>query len=202
MVRSILYGGYYPELQERFRADVTVGRQADPFAPLDVVVSGQLLRLHLKRELAQAGGHANVRFWTVSELAAEAARPVLRARGLRKLRDVLYDPLMSRAVEAVRPLRYFERLAHRDGLRRALWTTLNELRGAGLTADELEGAAARLKGTMQATLREKLGDLLAVWRELERLLGEQKLVDERSVLQLAAEAETAVRYATDPLWPR
>ncbi|MDD5088477.1 MAG: hypothetical protein PHI18_06740, partial [bacterium] len=89
----ILYTGNFPELQARFIADVTEQRKADPLAELDVVVSGKLARLSLRRDLAREGGsHANVRFWTLGELARAAAEPVLRERKLRMLADVAFGP--------------------------------------------------------------------------------------------------------------
>lgn len=190
-----LFTGNFPELQARFIADVAEQRKTDPLAALDLVVSGKLARLSLRRDLARDGGsHANVRFWTLGELARDAAEPVLRERGLRTLSDVAFGPLMLAAVQECGSLRYFADIADRPGFHRALWRTLGELRGAGITLDQLRRAESRLRASSYHTLHAKLADLAAIWTALQTRMERAGFVDSHGLLELAiAHAETDSR---------
>jgi ATP-dependent helicase/nuclease subunit B len=181
--------GNFPDLQARFVADVSEQRKSDPLAPLDVLVGGQLMRLSLRRELARSGcSHANVNFLTLNELVQKSAAPILRERGLRPVHDVECGPLMKRALAEIRQLQYFHRIADRPGFRNALWRTLDDLRGAGVTAKMLATAARQMRGSTNDTLRLKLADLAALWNALEALMKRHKLVDHPSQLSLVPDA--------------
>jgi len=195
MTSRTLFTGNFPELQARFIADVTAERKRDPLAELDVVVSGKLARLSLRRDLAREGGsHANVRFWTLGELARAAAEPAMRERGLQTLADVAFGPLMLAAVQECGSLRYFAEIADRPGFHRALWRTLGELRGAGITLDQLRRAETRLRASSHRTLHAKLADLATIWSALHGKMERAGFVDSHGLLELAiAHAETDPR---------
>jgi RecB family exonuclease len=185
-----LYCGNFAELQARFIAEVTAARERDALAPLDVIVTGQLARLALRRELARAGcSHANVRFLTLHDLAEREVAPRVRQEKLRLLSDVARGPLMLRAIELASPLLYFGALSTREGFRNALWRTLDELRGAAVTGEMLARAASRrsIQGTLIA---DKLHDLAGILLQLERLMQEHRYLDSVRVLQLACEVES------------
>jgi ATP-dependent helicase/DNAse subunit B len=185
-----LYCGNFAQLQARFIAEVTAARERDALAPLDVVVTGQLARLALRRELARAGcSHANVHFLTLHELAESEAALRVRQEKLRLLSDVARGPLMLRAVELASPLLYFSALSTREGFRSALWRTLNELRGSGVSGEALARAANR-RSAQTGVLARKLRDLAGILVQLERLLQEHRYADPIRLLQLACEVES------------
>ncbi|MBU0509167.1 PD-(D/E)XK nuclease family protein [bacterium] len=184
----LLYTGNFPELQAKFIAEVSAQRKSDPLAPLDVVVSGKLLRLALRRDLARDGGsHANVRFWTLGELVRHVTSPLIRERDLHPLPDVARGPLMLTAIEHCGRLRYFNKIAHRPGFHRALWRTLGEMRGAGITHEQVHRAVRKLRSPIHETLQLKLTDILSVWDALDRLMRDNKLADSHDLLELAAQ---------------
>lgn len=181
--------GNFPELQEKFIADVSAQRREDPLAPLTVIVSGHLVGLALKRELAWAGcSFANVRFRTLGDFAGELAEQTMTARRLRKLNDVTRDAVMARAVELCGPLDYFGKISSREGFRRAAWKTLDSLRSAGLTRRMIQPLADRLTHPLYHTLHRKLSDLLAIWESLERCMTEHRFTDSGGILDLATQA--------------
>jgi len=187
---KILYCGNFAGLQARFIAEVTAARERDALAPLDVVVTGQLARLSLKRELARVGcSHANVHFLTLHDLAESEAALRLRQKKLRLLSDVARGPLMLRAIELASPLLYFSALSTREGFRHALWRTLDELRGAGISGETIARAANR-RSVQTTLLANKLRDLAGILTQLERLMEEHRYVDPIRLLQLACDTES------------
>lgn len=187
----MIYTGNIRALQARFIADVGAQRQSDPLASLTVLVPGQLVRLALRRELARAcGGHANMDFLTLHDLATRIARPALINRGLRTLQDVQRLPLLAVAIERAQPLEYFGEVARREGFQRVLWRTLEDLAMADIGPDELQDAVRRYPASRQTHVR-KLRDLSALTRHLHEELHAQKRVDTPALLRIAAEAATA-----------
>ncbi len=100
---------------------------------------GYTLSERLARE-----GHPwiNLRVETVRTLACEVAGPGLTREGRRILSRAQALALVEQAcVETLDADSYFGALADRPGLHRAVHATLDELRGAGLTADSLPARA-------------------------------------------------------------
>jgi RecB family exonuclease len=187
-----LYCGNFPELQERFVADVIRQRRADPLAPLDVVVSGQMQRLYVKRELARQGcSHAGVRFLTLAELAADYARPVMEAGGLRVLPDTMRRALVGAAIREAGTLSYFRGLSGLSGFRTAVWTTIQELRHAALTPQEFSAVLSHLTSARYDLLHSKVKDLAAIWRALDAQLEAMRWTDPVRLLGWAAEQGSA-----------
>jgi ATP-dependent helicase/nuclease subunit B len=195
-VSKTLFTGPFRALERCFLEETSAGRKADPLSPLIVLIPGQLLRLHLRRALARySGGHANVRFLTLLELAHEIAEPELRRQNLRRLSDAVRGPLVAKAIEEAGELRYFARVARRSGFRHALWHTLAELRTAGVTLTQWRAVLARFNEHKDAVLLDKLTDLSALWQRLEALQTDNRYVDAPSVLALAA--KSAAAFAPD-----
>jgi ATP-dependent helicase/DNAse subunit B len=198
--------GNFSELQEKFVADVIAQRRSGPLMPLDVVVTGQLQRLYLKRELARQGcSHANVRFQTLPEAARTLATPALESEGWRLVPDTLRGLLMARAISLAGTLEYFGQIAPKKGFRLAAWNTINELRSAGLTASDLAGAAKHMPGAMRETLRGKLSDIGSIWSALDGLMTEQRWADQITLLRMACESslplesQSVIFYGFDEL---
>jgi len=165
-------------------------RKRDPLARLDVLVTGQLIRMSLRRELARTGcSHANVHFLTLHDLARELSQPRAQENKLKPLSDVTRGPLMLRAVELAGPLQYFSELAAREGFRTAAQRTLDELRGAGITAEDLRKAAGKMRPLRLEILHKKLLDLAAIWSALNTLMSEHRYADQITLLELACKSD-------------
>lgn len=191
LMQRNLFTGNFRDLQARFIAETAAHRARDPLAPLIVLVTGQLVRMALSRELARAaGGHANIRFLTLRDWAAQIAHPVLLDRRLRTLPDVLRSPLLTSAIERAAPLDYFAKVAHRDGFLRVIGRTLDDLGNSDLSVADLQRICRR-HSTSQQTHVRKLRDLTAIAGTLQELLREQSLIDTTALLNIAATAALA-----------
>lgn len=93
--------------------------------------------------LARSGSpHLNLRPATVFSLAHRVAGPALAAAGRETLSRAQLLALVEDACDQVlEPSSYFGALRDRPGLHRALQSTLNEIRRAGLTPDQLPSEA-------------------------------------------------------------
>jgi hypothetical protein len=89
--------------------------------------------------LARSGcAHLNLRPATVFSLAQRVAGPALAAEGYSTLSRAQLLALVEDACDdALEPDSYFGALRERPGLHRALQATLNEIRRAGLTPEQL-----------------------------------------------------------------
>jgi RecB family exonuclease len=93
--------------------------------------------------LARSGcAHLNLRSATVFSLAHGIAGPALAATGCKTLSRAQLLALVEDACDQVlEPSSYFGALRERPGLHRALQATLNEIRRAGLTPEQLPSEA-------------------------------------------------------------
>lgn len=204
--RRVTYCGEFPELQARFIAETAEARCADLLSPLSVLVTGQLVRLYLRRELARSGlNHANIRFLTLTDLARRLAEPELRRRGLTVLPEIAAGPLMQRAIADVpQQVRYFGRLREMDGFRLAAWQTITELRGAGLTPERLISAADSKSIAADLVLRQKTEEIAVIYQALERRMNRHNLIDHTGLIELALGTDIAyeddlILYGLDEL---
>jgi len=189
--RRIITGSFHPELEEALLADLEARAAADPLAEIPVVVPTNLLRLRLSRELAgRAGGHANVRFVTLKDLAATLAPPPLSGERAPLPRGA--DLILVRRLLADGVARggYFEAIDDRPGLARALLETIRDLKEARFTPDSF-AEAARVAGLSLAR-RGKVAGLSRVFQEYERLLAAERWADTADVM-----AEAARRASSD-----
>ncbi|HTS03853.1 MAG TPA: PD-(D/E)XK nuclease family protein [Thermoanaerobaculia bacterium] len=135
--------------------------------------------------LARSGcAHLNLRPATVFSLAHGVAGPALAAEGRETLSRAQLLALVEDACDRVlEPTSYFGALRERPGLHRALQSTLNEIRRAGLTPERLPSEAledprkAREMKAIGRAYRDaleagKLADPLDVLAAATRMLGE------------------------------
>ena len=90
---------------------------------------------------------ANLRFVTPLDIALQMGAPFLVERGIDPSEEELGPALMMRLLLALpREGGYFRPLARHPTLAQALWTTVRELRMAGLGPDTLTPAAFAMYG--------------------------------------------------------
>ena len=92
-----------------------------------------------ERLALEAGSWANVRFRTPFDLALETAAPFLVERDINPIGDDLGAPLMMRLLRELPATvpSYFGHLAAHPTMGAALWSSMVELRLAGLSAHDL-----------------------------------------------------------------
>ncbi len=136
----------------------------------------------LVERLARGGTPSvNLRVETARTLAHELVGPELVREGLRVLSRAQALALIEQAcAEALPAESYFGALAGRPGLHRALQATLDELRGAGLSADRIPVTAF--------SDRRKPRELREVFRRYAAALETGRYADGIEVLRRAASA--------------
>ncbi len=209
--RALLTGAFHPALEDALLSDLAAHVRRDPLGPAAVVVPTNLLGLRLSRLLAKRlaserpdpaapGGHANVRFMTLKDLAvAHAPAPLPGGRALLPengdeiaLRRVLGSGAANGG--------HFEPIADRPGFAAALLTTIGNLKEACYTPRALEDAAARA-GLLGRGKRGKLAEVARLWRLYEEFLEQESWADTHDLMAAAArEIEEGRPGAPPPLF--
>jgi ATP-dependent helicase/nuclease subunit B len=118
----------------------------------------------------------NLRFVTPLDLAVRTAAPLLIDRGIDPSEESLGPALVMRLLGQVRG-RYFGPIAHQTSLSAALWSTLRELRFAGLRARDLPPTAFASAA--------KHAEIVALLGAYERHLEQHRLADMAAVFEQA-----------------
>lgn len=170
--------GTLPELEDALADAIARAREADPLAPVTVMVGHVLLKRYLPRMLAARGvAHLNVRFMRPNELAEELS-PGGDAERARL--SPAAERLLVREVAASAG-GYFAKIAHGDGFTDALMRLFRELEMGGFeSAIALERA---LREAGPDGNHEKFGELAKLY---------ERYLQRRENARLVAPAE---RYA-------
>ncbi len=158
-----------------------------------ILVAPTLAIGHTLAERLAREGHAwiHLRVATVRTLAADVAGPELARDGRRILSRAQALALVEQAcLEALDAESYFGALLDRPGLHRAIHASLDELRGAGLTADSLPARAF--------ADRRKHRELAEVFRRYVGGLDAGRYADGIEVLRRAAASLACARNRPDP----
>ncbi|MCX6908005.1 MAG: PD-(D/E)XK nuclease family protein [Verrucomicrobia bacterium] len=157
-------------------------------APVVVVVPTALLRLHLRRCLAD---HVNIRFLTLADLVREAAPD-------SKLLPPFADELIAESVIAagVADGAYFHPVKSSAGFRQCLLATLRDLKEADTGPRELARAA-----TAFGASKTKLGELAALYAAYEKQLAAHGVADEADRLAGAVKAVTDAGFHVSGFQP-
>lgn len=148
---------------------------------------------------------ANLRFVTPLDLALRMGAPYLVERGIDPSEDQLGPALIMRLLIGLPETHtYFRPLAHEPRMAMALWSTIRELRAAGLRATDLHADHFE-----SAAKHAELQALLDTYerRLVDHRLGDQATVYEESLAHLewcpikdclgAAEASSLMSIETD-----
>jgi len=144
---------------------------------------------------------ANLRFVTPHGLALRMGAPYLVERGIDPSEDQLGPALIMRLLLGLPETHtYFRPLAHEPRMAMALWSTIREMRAAGLRATDLKADAFESA--------EKHAELQALLDAYERHLADHKLGDQATVFEEALQhpewcpvkPEDAVTILPGVLW--
>jgi len=197
-VRRIITGDFHPSLEEALLDHLAAEAGTAPLRFRPVIVPTNLLGRRLSRALAErTGGHADLRFMTLVDFAAWAAPvPLTGGRALlpRRADEVVVRRLLDGGIAAGG---YFEAIADRPGLARAVLATIRDLKEASYDPPAFE-AAARSAGLRVRGRRGKCAELGRIWRAYEESLKEGQWADR---LDLMREAAAAIEARGEPLPP-
>ncbi len=191
MTGRIITGEYRPHLEAALLEEARPLVKADPPAPGLVVVPTNSLGLHLSRYLAtELGGHADLRFMTLLDLArrlgekslaGKRASPLPESADLLLLRRIIDEYLDERADS------YFAGVASTAGFLKALLAAVTDLKEGLLTPDDLEKAASA--SALRRTAGGKVEELVRLWRRYEERKSGAGFYDRSDLM---AEAESSI----------
>ena len=138
--RKLFVGPFQPALESALADEIAAfKKQHGPLAPLLVVALSHLLALHLQRTLAhRLGGHANIHFTTLADLAAESAPPAPACRAPQLGLELLATQIARDAIPADG---YFQPVRDTKGFANALLATFTDLKEAGITPAAFKSSA-------------------------------------------------------------
>jgi len=184
--RVVFHAGSFLPLEGALWRELSAVREAEPLAPVLVLVPTNLLRRHLIACGAQQGGCLNVHFLTFVDLARKIGEPVLAIKGRAPLPRLGAEIIARRLCREARG-EYFAPLAERPGFHRALLATIGDFKEAG-------HGPAGLRRSMAGSLRRdrwlvpKLQQFHELWAAYEARVAELQLYDDADLLASAANA--------------
>lgn len=199
VVRRLYRGDFQPTLEDALVAESRAAKADDPLARIDIVVPSNLLKLQLRRMLAErVGVHLDVRFVTLNDLAARWTEAVVHESSLRRLPQVAAELIAAELAHDVPATSAFSSVARLPRFAGVLASTLRDLRDAGFSASEL--AAAPLSD-LPADERAKIADVAHLLRAFEQRLERERAVDDARVLELAVAAvASSAAFAAPARW--
>ena len=185
--KSLVTGGFHPTLEEALLAHLEDTVTAAPLCEVPVVVPTNLLGLRLSRLLARrTGGHANVRFMTMKDFAVSMAGAPLPG-GLALLPPTADEVAVRRLMdEGLARGGYFEAIAEKPGLSRAILAAIRDLKEACYSVDSLAETAGAA-GLLRRGRDCKLTELIRIWRAYEERLADGRWADTLDAMTAAAE---------------
>jgi len=178
-MRRLYLGDFQPALEAAFLAEMQGRRRADPLEPALVIVPSQLLKLHLRRLLADRDcPHLNLRFVTLVDLARELSEDRLRSEGLCGLSPAGFRALARDVAREADPASTFHEVRELTGFTAVLAATIRDVRDCFITADRLARAAAN----------RKQRDFAALLLAYERRLSSARLADDAAQFQIALQS--------------
>ncbi len=184
--RELVHAGAFEALEGALWRELAQVRDAEPLAPVAVLVPTNLLRRHLTAQAARHGGCINVHFLTLLDLARRVGEPGLAAEGWTPL-PPFAEEVLAAAVCREGDGGYFATLADLPGFQRALLATIDDLKQAGHEPDDLARAADALPAPHR-WLAPKLRDLHALWAAFAGRLASLRLYQPTDLLAAAASA--------------
>ena len=181
--RKLFLGPFQPCLETALAEQIAACKQASgTLAPVRIIVPSHLLAVHLRRVLAATagpnGGHINLRFHTLTEIATER----LGERSIHIAPRLGLELLCDQIAKDVIPREgYFASVRETRGFRGALLETFKDLKQAAINPETFRGAAGSAK----------LRELATAYAAFCEWLGEHEWCDEADVFVLAAEASFA-----------
>ncbi len=196
MIRQVITGEYRPRLEEELLRKVGRLKSADPLNPILTVVPTNALGLHLSRYIAtELGGHAEIRFMTLLDLARRLGGGALAGRGLSALPPLADLVLLRGCVETYRQEEsdfYFGRVSETPGFIRVLLSAITDLKEGCISPADLKAAAKR--ADLGSTSRSKVLEVVRLWSDYEKKVEAAGFYDRADLTLEAASRAEADRW--------
>jgi ATP-dependent helicase/nuclease subunit B len=174
----VITGRFHPQLESALVDQIRRVKAAEPLAPVAVLVPSKSLLNHVRRLLAVEQGLAllNVRFLTFHQLALSLADELRRQppfrQPLRVVDELVFEQLVRHIVRTrLSSLVPLQQIGHTSGTWGALWSTLRDLKDAGVDPDvALRGLGEGYFDQDDTTWLQALFSLHAAVKEAGRTL--------------------------------
>lgn len=138
---------------------------------------------------------ANLRFVTPLDIAVRMAGPFLVEQGVDPSEDGLGPALIMRLLMALpEEHTYFRPLAEQPSMAQALWSTIREMRMAGIHASDIESNADAFESA------QKHSELVALVHAYEQYLADRKISDIPAVYEYAPKHHDYCPILEGDLW--
>lgn len=169
MSNKIVTGEYQPHLESALVREVRRLKESTSLSPLIIVVPTNLLALHLSRLLAlKLGGHAELHFLTLLDLARRLAQRPLAMKGLSAMPPMADQLILHRAVRECLDKHgssYFSKVSETDGFLRVFLEAVGDLKEGCLKPDDLIAALEEVE--LRPVAVDKIREVAALWRAYE-----------------------------------
>jgi ATP-dependent helicase/nuclease subunit B len=188
--RTIIRGDFQPTLEAALVARVRAAKESDAFANVRVLVPSNLLRVHLRRRLAEDRAFVGVRVDSLASLIEELTFAPRARNGERAMPGLAALLFAERAIAEMASDSTFDPLRAMPGFPDRLAATIRDLRDAAITPEQLAAA----------TDSKKVRDLAALYAAVERHRREAKVLDDAALAELAtAEVASHAALAADAI---
>ena len=178
-MRRLYRGDFQPTLEAALLCEVAARKSDDPLQCCLVIVPSQLLKIHLRRLLAERGcSHLNLHFLSLVDLARALAEEQLGRQELSNLSGSGRRLLAREVAREAGPGSYFHEVRELAGFAAVLAETIRDVRDCLIAAESLRKAATGKK-------QRDFAELLLAY---ERRLTRARLVDDAALIQIALEA--------------
>ncbi len=173
----VITGRFHPSLESALVDQLRHAQTDDPFAPLAILVPSRTLLERIKRLISreQSSALLNVHLLTFHQFALRLADEVQgpdRATRIRVVDDLFFEQLV-RYLTKNRPsgLAPLQRIGHASGTWAALWSTVRDLKDAGVDpAAAIQGVAEGYFDQDEADRLQALFSLYAAVEEVGKTL--------------------------------
>ena len=169
MIRRIITGEYGPRLEGELLREVRRLKGAGTLEPVVIVIPTNVLGLHLSRYLArELGGHAEIRFATLLDVARWLGEESLARRRLSAVPPLADHLLLRRSIEEClneRDGSYFRLVSETAGFPRVFLSAVGDLKEGLLTPADLDRAAG--SAGLGETAAGKVREISRLWRDYE-----------------------------------
>ncbi|NUM35404.1 MAG: PD-(D/E)XK nuclease family protein [Candidatus Brocadiae bacterium] len=181
MLKQILTGFFYPDLQNAFLEKIDFYQRESPHIPLIVLAPEGLLLSHLKKILTkEKKGLANIFFFTLSEFAQSIVLFNLGQDDISFISQFLQQAMLEQiAQKDLNQDSYFFSIARKKGFLNSLCETIRELKLHGISSQDMLN---------QASLQDspKYKDIARIFSIYEKKTKQKKLYDLQETVKAAS----------------
>lgn len=182
--RRVFVGDSFFVLQNALVTAVQAVKDAEPLAPVTVIVSSAPLAVRLRYVIARTGlGHFGVRLCTLADFARDIAEDALLQENRRPLPSLAASLLIKRLLTETEADSYFAPLVSLPGFPQSILETVSDLRHAEISPQLFHRFLQH--APQGESSRQKLTSLYSLYERYLQFLRERGLYDVHMIVERA-----------------